>query len=121
MNCYEGNSWDEAFCPDAVTCAKNCALDGIPKSDWGGTYGITQTSDKDVKLGFVTQGEYAKNVGSRMLLLDESGKKYKKFNLLNKEFSFDVKVSDLDCGLNGALYLVEMDEDGNFLKFDIIF
>ena len=49
-----------------------------------------------------------------MLLLDESGKKYKKFNLLNKEFSFDVKVSDLDCGLNGALYLVEMDEDGNY-------
>ena len=32
--------------------------------------------------------------------------------LLNKEFSFDVDLSQLDCGLNGALYLVEMAEDG---------
>ena len=32
--------------------------------------------------------------------------------LLNQEFSFDVDVSNLPCGLNGALYLVEMDADG---------
>jgi cellulose 1,4-beta-cellobiosidase len=32
--------------------------------------------------------------------------------LLNQEFSFDVDVSELPCGLNGALYLVEMDADG---------
>ena len=47
-----------------------------------------------------------------LYLLDSSGQKYKKLQLLNKEFTFDVKVSDLDCGLNGALYLVEMDADG---------
>ena len=28
------------------------------------------------------------------------------FNLLNKEFTFDVDVSTLECGLNGALYFV---------------
>merc|ERR1712038_1656730 len=38
--------------------------------------------------------------------------KYVKFNLLNQEFTFDVDVSNLPCGLNGALYLVEMDADG---------
>ena len=47
-----------------------------------------------------------------MFLLDSSGQKYKKFQLLNREISFDVKVGGLDCGLNGALYLVDMDEDG---------
>ena len=28
------------------------------------------------------------------------------FYLLNKEFTFDADVSQLDCGLNGALYFV---------------
>lgn len=31
---------------------------------------------------------------------------------LGKEFSFDVDVSQLPCGLNGALYFVEMPADG---------
>ena len=31
---------------------------------------------------------------------------------MNQEFAFDVDVSNLNCGLNGALYLVEMDADG---------
>ena len=34
------------------------------------------------------------------------------FNLLNREFTFDVDLSSLDCGLNGALYFVEMAADG---------
>ena len=63
-------------------------------------------------MKLVTQGPYSKNVGSRLYLLDSSSNKYEKLQLLNKEFTFDVKVSDLDCGLNGALYLVEMDADG---------
>ena len=65
-----------------------------------------------VGLTLVTQGPYSKNVGSRLYLLDSSSNKYEKLQLLNKEFTFDVKVSELDCGLNGALYLVEMDADG---------
>ena len=27
-NCYTGNKWDETLCPDAATCAKNCAIEG---------------------------------------------------------------------------------------------
>ena len=72
---------------------------------------ISQGND-GVALKLVTQGPYSKNVGSRLYLLDSSSNKYEKLQLLNKEFTFDVKVSDLDCGLNGALYLVEMDADG---------
>lgn len=39
------------------------------------------------------------------------------FNLLNKEFTFDVDVSNLPCGLNGAVYFSEMDEDGGLSRF----
>ena len=38
--------------------------------------------------------------------------RYVKFQLLNQEFTFDVDVSQLPCGLNGALYFSEMDADG---------
>lgn len=61
------------------------------------------------KLGLKQGG----NVGSRFYLLDSANKgKYRMFNLKNREFSFDVDVSTLGCGINGALYFVEMPEDG---------
>ena len=112
VNCYTGNSWDEQFCPDPATCSKNCAVDGVDQTDLGGTYGIKPQGSDGVSLKLVTNGPYSRNVGSRLYLLDSSGQKYEKLQLLNKEFTFTVKVSDLDCGLNGALYLVEMDADG---------
>ena len=34
---------------------------------------------------------------------------YKMFKLLNQEFTFTVDGSDLPCGLNGAIYFVEME------------
>lgn len=37
--------------------------------------------------------------------------------LLGQEFTFDVDVSNLPCGLNGALYLSEMDADGGMARF----
>lgn len=36
----------------------------------------------------------------------ESEDKYQMFELLGNEFTFDVDVSDVGCGLNGALYFV---------------
>jgi hypothetical protein len=37
---------------------------------------------------------------------------YQMFQLKNREFTFDVDVSALPCGLNGALYFVDMEADG---------
>lgn len=109
-NCYEGNTWDASLCPDGVTCAKNCALEG---GDYAGTYGI-QASGDSLKLGFVTGA----NVGSRSYLMAPgSTTKYQMLQLLNQEFTFDVDVSKLPCGLNGALYFSEMDADGGMAKF----
>jgi len=44
---------------------------------------------------------------------------YKLFHLKNQEFTFDVDVSNLPCGLNGALYFVEMDADGGLSKYPL--
>ena len=111
-NCYTGNTWDRTYCPDGPTCAKNCALDG---ADYQGTYGVS-TSGSSLRLNFVTHGPYSTNIGSRLYLLD-SESQYTLFKLKNKEFTFDVDVSKLPCGLNGALYMVEMDSDGGMSKY----
>ena len=110
-NCYTGNTFDTSLCPDGDTCAKNCALDG---ADYSGTYGVT-TSGSSLNLKFVTSGAN-KNVGSRLYLMD-TDTSYHMFKLLNQEFTFDVDVSTLPCGLNGALYFSEMDADGGMSRF----
>ena len=47
----------------------------------------------------------------------ENQTKYQMFNLLNQEFTFDVDMSQLPCGLNGAVYFVQMDADGGMGRF----
>ncbi|KAI0735009.1 cellobiohydrolaseI [Earliella scabrosa] len=112
-NCYTGNTWDTSLCPDPARCAQNCALDG---ADYAGTYGIT-TSGNQLNLKFITQGPYSKNIGSRVYLMSQDDTTYEMFNLKNQEFTFDVDMSNLPCGLNGALYFVEMDADGGKSRF----
>ena len=46
-----------------------------------------------------------------------SDSKYQMFTLQGNEFAFDVDLSKLDCGLNGALYMVSMDADGGMAKY----
>ncbi|GLI77322.1 hypothetical protein PoHVEF18_005611 [Penicillium ochrochloron] len=108
-NCYTGNTWDATLCPDDATCATNCALDG---ADYAGTYGATTSGDA-LTLGFVT----GSNIGSRLYLMEDDST-YQMFKLLNQEFTFDVDVSSLPCGLNGALYFVSMDADGGLSKYE---
>ncbi|KAL4110249.1 hypothetical protein PRIC1_001941 [Phytophthora ramorum] len=111
-NCYTGNTWDETICSDPETCASSCALDG---ADYTGTYGITADTDS-LTLKLVTEGSYSTNIGSRVYVM-EAEDTYKAYKLLNQEFTFDVDVSGLDCGLNGALYFVDMDTDGGMSRF----
>jgi cellulose 1,4-beta-cellobiosidase len=98
--------------PDDKTCAANCALEG---ADYSATYGAV-ASGNSLKLTFVTKGTYATNIGSRLYLM-ASDTAYQQFSLLNQEFTFDVDVSNLPCGLNGALYFVSMDKDGGMSKY----
>ncbi|KAK0736213.1 glycoside hydrolase [Apiosordaria backusii] len=111
-NCYSGNEWDTSICTDGKQCAQSCCVDG---AEYAATYGIT-TSGNQLNLKFVTKGQYSTNVGSRTYLM-ENATKYQGFNLLGNEFTFDVDVSNIGCGLNGALYFVSMDLDGGLAKY----
>lgn len=105
-----GNEWDTSICPDGATCASACAVDG---ADYETTYGITTDADA-LTLAFKT----GSNVGSRVYLMAAgSNDTYETFTLENAEFTFDVDVSNLPCGINGALYLTQMDADGGMSRF----
>jgi cellulose 1,4-beta-cellobiosidase len=110
-NCYTGNKWDSTICPDGKTCASACCVDG---AEYTSTYGI-QTTGNALSLKLVTEHADGKSVGSRVYLM-ENDNSYQMFNLLGNEFTFDVDVSKLPCGLNGALYFVSMDKDGGLSK-----
>lgn len=109
LSIIQGSSWNDEYCPDGVTCAEGCALEG---ADYSGTYGIS-ASGGSLSLSLVT----GSNVGSRVYLMNEDDETYQLFKLKNREFTFDVDVSGLPCGLNGALYFVSMDADGGLSKY----
>ena len=66
-------------------------------------------------MTLVKEHSHGKNVGSRVYLMDNDDK-YMMFNLLNQEFTFDVDLSTLPCGLNGAVYFSAMDATGDMGK-----
>ncbi|EOO02288.1 putative exoglucanase 1 protein [Phaeoacremonium minimum UCRPA7] len=110
-NCYDGNKWTSA-CSTATDCASKCALEG---ADYSKTYGASTSGDA-LTLKFVTKHDYGTNIGSRFYLMNGASK-YQMFTLLGNEFTFDVDLSTVDCGLNAALYFVAMDEDGGMAKY----
>ena len=95
-NCYTGNQWSSQFCSDPKECAKNCVVEGVSSDKYRSTYGVEQLQD-GVKLNFLTEHTHGQSVGSRLYVMDEGSNddKYKLFYLKNREFSFDVDVSQL--------------------------
>jgi len=119
-NCFLGNEWVNKTCQGVDDCTKNCGLEGEDTKGYKEKYGAVADGQGGVNITFVTkyktQGANGTNVGSRLFLLEDENK-YKIFKLLNKEFTFTVDGSKLPCGLNGAVYFVEMDEDGGMAKY----
>lgn len=107
-----GNAANSTVCPDLETCQENCIMEGL--SDYesmgiyadGGELRLRQLSDDGTQ------------VTPRVYLLTEEEDKYEMLKLTGQEFSFDVDVSTLPCGMNGALYLSEMEEDGGLSELN---
>lgn len=100
-----GSGPDAAACPDEATCAQNCIMEGIQNY---ADYGVSTSG------GAVTMDMFGANgvASPRIYLLAEDEKSYEMMELTGNEFTFDVDLSKLPCGMNGALYHVEMEADG---------
>ena len=107
LGCGEwGSSPNVTVCPDASTCAKNCIVEGI--QDYT-NYGVKTTGDSLYMKQLRDDGSVA---SPRVYLLAPNEKEYELLQLTGSEFTFDVDVSKLPCGMNGALYLSEMAASG---------
>jgi cellulose 1,4-beta-cellobiosidase len=117
-NCFAGaDDWLCAVSGGASGCRENCVLEGISTAGYGDTYGI-RTTGSELTIDYVTHGQYGINYGARTYLMDaDDTKLYKMVKFAGpdsyQEFSFDVDVSAIPCGLNGALYLSEMNANGS--------
>ncbi|KAI1084173.1 glycoside hydrolase family 7 protein [Whalleya microplaca] len=116
---YGGAAWDEALCPDRESCARNCVFDG---AEYEGN-GVAANGSELVLRQYMQRDGVAVPVSPRVYLLDEEGDgegekgegeggNYAVLHLRNQEISFDVDVSKLVCGMNGAMYLAEMNATG---------
>lgn len=109
ISCGTYAALNTTLCPDAEACAENCALEGVNYAANGvHTNGDALIMNQFTKL---PDGTY-ESVGPRAYLLDVGEEDYELFKMLNREISFDVDVSKLVCGMNGALYLTEMEATG---------
>jgi cellulose 1,4-beta-cellobiosidase len=111
-NCFGGSTFDASQCPDPITCAKNCVLEGVPLDQFKSPYGVSTTGDS-IRMNYVTVGTYGTNYGSRGYIVDESGESYQGFDLLNRDFVMTADMNNLGCGLNGAVYFVEVPLNGD--------
>ena len=93
-NCFDG-TWK------CGNDCNSCVLEGITQDQYTSTYGIS-VNGQQLELQFVTKT----NVGSRLYVLKDQ--KYWFPDLLNKQISIDMDVSQIPCSLNAAVYLVEM-------------
>ena len=106
-NCYR-NGFDKTYCPDAETCGKNCAVEGVDYA----SYGISTKGDA-LTLNLFTQKNGAWSKSSPRVYLLANDTAYNMFSLLNQEFTFDVETQGVPCGVNAALYFSEMDVNGS--------
>lgn len=111
-NCGDwGNPPNATACPTVEACRDNCIQEGI--SDYS-TVGVT-TRGSSLKLEMIVKNV---TVSPRVYLLDDTQKKYEMVKFVGGEFAFDVDATRLPCGMNSALYLSEMEDDGGKSKLN---
>ncbi|KAH6721958.1 concanavalin A-like lectin/glucanase domain-containing protein [Leptodontidium sp. MPI-SDFR-AT-0119] len=101
-----GSAPNKTVCPDAKTCNQNCVIDQI--SDYS-AYGV-KTKGSSLYLDMLRDD--LSTISPRAYLMDSDQHKYDMIQLTGNEFTFDVDVSKLPCGMNGALYMSEMNKYG---------
>ncbi|KAL4893494.1 concanavalin A-like lectin/glucanase domain-containing protein [Aspergillus ambiguus] len=107
QSCTTSSGVNSTLCPDTATCSRNCVIEPANYTTAGvSTSGGTLTMHQYIQSNGVTT-----NASPRLYLLGSDGN-YVMMKLLGQELSFDVDLSTLPCGENGALYLSEMSATG---------
>ncbi|KAI1828062.1 concanavalin A-like lectin/glucanase domain-containing protein [Xylaria intraflava] len=112
--CTTASGVDPTLCPDEATCAKNCYIQG--DADYSDN-GVTTSGDALTLKQFLVSGGQTQSTSPRLYLLGEDDD-YEMLQLLGQELTFDVDLSTLPCGENGALYLSEMDKSGGRSQYN---
>lgn len=97
------------LCPNAEICAQNCVLEGADYTSLGI---LTEGTSVTLRM-YVFNGTAYESTSPRLYLLAEDEENYELLKLSNQELTYDVDLSQLGCGMNGALYLSEMDASGS--------
>ncbi|KFY41376.1 hypothetical protein V495_04953 [Pseudogymnoascus sp. VKM F-4514 (FW-929)] len=105
---------NSTLCGTSEDCFNNCELapgdyEGLGISTDGNAITLYQYRNNDGKI---------ENKSPNVMLLDPAGENYVNVQLLGQEFSFDVDISLLPCGENGALFLSEMDFTGGRSEYN---
>ena len=96
----------DSVCKDNNSCSDNCSIEGMDLNDYNGQ-GVSFFNNNGVKMKLIP--------GSRLYMLNPDGQ-YHMFKLKNKEISIDIDVSSQPCGVNSAMYFVEMQRDGGMYQ-----
>lgn len=108
-SCTTTSGLNATLCSDAESCGQNCFVEGANYTSAGvSTSGSTLTMSQYVP----SASGGVQNASPRIYLLDNDSGDYAMLQLLGQELTFDVDLSTLPCGENGALYLSEMDATG---------
>jgi len=106
-NCTS-QGFNTSVCADVESCSTDCALEGVDYASFG-----VRTNGSALTLNlFKTENNVTSKVAPRVYLLADDST-YDMFQLLDREITFDVDMSQAGCGVNGALYLSEMSPTGN--------
>jgi cellulase len=106
-SCTASGGVNTTLCPNEAECAANCAVEG---ADYAG-YGIKTSGDALTLNQYLDNNGTISNASPRVYLLGANGD-YEMLKLLGQELRYDVDVSTVVCGENGALYLSQMDPTG---------
>jgi cellulase len=106
-SCTTSSGVNTTLCPNEATCAQNCVIEAANYT----SAGVSVSGDSLTMQQYVESNGVYSNASPRLYLLGADGD-YVMMQLLGGELSFDVDMSTLPCGENGALYLSEMSATG---------
>jgi len=106
-SCTTSSGVNATLCPNEAECSQKCAVEGV---DYAG-YGIATSNDSLTLHQYLQNNGTTSNESPRVYLLGSDGN-YEMLQLLGQELRYDIDVSTVVCGENGALYLSEMDPTG---------